>query len=176
MVNFRLREHRDQDCRAEKTIELVRRRAELIALQVRPWMVEVSDIEHDLWVSLLESEPVLRQTLAPAIAKHALRRAARSIVCRLRTQAKSECDAERGTLSRSMLAVRSDYETIDFAHDVAAVVSKLPWRMNQLARFLMDESGPEIAARWAVSRASVHAMIRRIRKRFVAAGLSSKFG
>jgi predicted DNA-binding protein YlxM (UPF0122 family) len=45
-----------------------------------------------------------------------------------------------------------------------------------MARFLMDESGPEIAARWAVSRASVHAMIRRIRKRFVAAGLSSKFG
>jgi len=158
-----------------RSFALVRRRAERIAYQFRQACVEVDDVEQDLWVSLLQANPTFSRAEDTPAARRAVRLAAKSVVRRVRTQV-GKADRSECARGESTYATRNEHVTIDFAHDVAAVIAKLPWKMNRLARFLMDESGPEIAARWAVSRASVHGMIGRIRKRFIAAGLSIKSG
>jgi hypothetical protein len=167
---------RAKQCTVGWSFALLRRRAERIANQFRQACIEVDDVEQDLWVLLLQTNPKFSPAEDALAARRAIRRAAKSVMRRLRTQVAGKADRNEFVRGELTHAMRSEHETIDFAHDVAAVVAKLPWKMNRLAHFLMDESGPEIAARWAVSKASVHAMIGRIRKRFIAAGLSKKSG
>lgn len=157
-------------CLERQTIALVRRRAERIVLRARPRLVEVSDVEHDLWVALLEIDPEFRRILAPATARRAIRRAARRVLRTLLAEQRCGIEQKRCQCNASTGNLQSEQDAVAITHDVAVVVAKLPWRMNRLARHLMDASSHEAAARWGVSNAAVYAMIARMRRRFMAAG------
>ncbi len=157
---------------------LVRRWAERILSQTRLRHVEVEDVEQELWVALLELDAGFSRTvLAPCAAKRVLRIAAATVLRKLK--AEQDCKAESKQRRIDPHSIRcprqsGEQNAIDLAHDVAIVVTNLPWRMGRLARRLMDFSSPEVAARLRVSSSAVYAMIARIRKRFVMSGMVEK--
>lgn len=169
-----LRDCQVDHCLETKTIAMVRRRAERIVLRARPRLVEVSDVEHDLWVALLEFDPEFPRILVPAAARRAIRRAARRVLRTLLAKQRCDIEQKRCRCNATTGSSQSEQDAVAVAHDVAVVVANLPWRMSRLARHLMDASSTEAAARWGVSNSAVHAMIARMRRRFMAAGFFDK--
>ncbi len=97
-----------------------------------------------------------------------------------------DCDGQRVEMARTIpedhthtrlgIAPRSRLEDVELAHDVAAVLAKLPPDLRDLCERLKHHSITEVAHQLGVPRTTLHDALGRLRQHFEEAGLRDYLG
>jgi Sigma-70 region 2 len=176
----------------------IRRKARELSRQTSPWLQDVQDLQQELTLQVLQNQQNFDPTQGcfNAYVKLVVDRDAANFKRDLLRQVEeraSECSlsslvsGEDGVLEPLGHTISEDekdkqrgqttrpwQEKIDLEHDIARVVHRLPCRLKNISRWLMDHSPSQVARRVGLSRTTLYELIKRIRMRFAAAGLGPK--